>query len=353
MREILVPRRRQGLVLYTTGAWSLGPPRQAYLKPPFRGKGWTIGFRTYQFKGRPYRSHGEKAFIALRGFSPTVGKIIRKSNGRPVSWKTTPELVIFAKSQRTAQQAANLLFVARLILRMSWTFVDHFVALAENDLSQPEFDYYRHSALHEERLPEAAALAARLSSRRKWQYAAMKFWASFRLCGPDFADFHPRSAVHRGVTSDPFGHVACALAITSAYGVLEELGLELRASKEQPAKVKGVWNPVVRSGLERRLQNVGVNLEKKVTWVLRGPRTRIEAERAAPQGSRAPWTFGPLRDRQVEVVDAIAHASWLRSRVSAHRTSSLTMSLTEADVHNVQMLARYLLLLSAGSWPPP
>ena len=180
----------------------------------------------------------------------------------------------------------------------------------------------------------------------------MKFWASYRVCGPSFWDFHPSSATHRGVTKDPFAHVACAQAITNAYGVIEELGLEMRASKEEPAKLDGgAWNPIVRNRLERRLQKARINLEMKFNWAVRGPRTRIEARRALPRGAREPWTFGLLRDRKVEIVDAIAHASWLRSKVSAHRTSSLTMSLTETDVHNAQMLARRLLLESAGFLP--
>ncbi len=351
MREIIVPKRQPGLGLYTTGAWGMSPDPKGSPSPPYQGRGWSIGLRTYELKGKPYRRPAKiNEFSALRGFNPQVGSI-RKVNGRSVSWTTTPELVIFAKSQATAQQAANLLFAARLVLNMSLTFVDHFMALPE-DTCDPEFEHYRQT-LHAPGLTEAAALAARLSARRQWQYAAMKFWTSYRVCGPDFWDFHPSSATHRGVTNDPFAHVACAQAVTNAYGVIEELGLEMRASKEEPAKLDGgAWNPIVRNRLERRLRNARINLERKFNWAVRGPRTRIEAKRPPPQGSREPWTFGPLRDRKVEIVDAIAHASWLRSKVSAHRTSSLTMSLTETDVHNVQMLARRLLLESAGFFPP-
>jgi len=349
MREIIVPKRQPGLGLYTTGAWGMSPNPKESPRPPYRGRGWSIGLRTYELKGKPQPANFNQ-FSALRGFNPQIGSIL-KINGRSVSWTTTPELVIFAKSQATAQQAADLLFVAQLVRTMSPTFVDQFMALPEETLD-PEFEHYRH-VLHAPGLPEAAALAARLSSRRQWQYAAMKFWASYRICGPNFWDFHPISATHRGVTKNPFAHVACAQAITNAYGVIEELGLEMRASKEEPAKLDGgAWNPIIRNGLERRLRNARIHLERKFNWAVRGPRTRIEAKRSLPTGSREPWTFGALRDRKVEIVDAIAHASWLRSKVSAHRTSSLTTSLTETEVHNVQMLARRLLLESAGFLPP-
>lgn len=349
MRETIVPKRRPGFDLFTTGLWSLDaldpPPRS-----PFRGQGWTIGLRTYEFSGKPHGTQEIDRFVTARGFKPPIGQF-RQIKGRAVSWKTTPELVIFAKSQGTAQHAANLLFAAHLILRMSMPFVDHLMALPDNSY-ESEFWHYRF-VLQAPGLTGDAALATRLSHRRQWQYAAIKFWTSYRACGPNFWDFHPRSAMHRGVTNDAFSHVACAQAIANAYGVIEELGLEMRASKDHPAKIDGVWNPVVRGGLERRLRTAAIDVERKFNWAVRGPRTRIEAKRAAPDGARTPWTFGSLRDRDVEIVDAIAHASWLRSRVSAHRTSSLTMSLTETDVHNVQMLARRLLLESSGFLPPP
>jgi hypothetical protein len=55
---------------------------------------------------------------------------------------------------------------------------------------------------------------------------------------------------------------------------MEELGLEMRASKEQAAKLDGgAWNPIIKSGLERRLWNAAVNLEGIFNRAVRGPRT--------------------------------------------------------------------------------
>lgn len=349
MRIRIVPARKGGQQLFTTGVWALaGAPERGTPQPPFQGRGWVIGVRTYHFQGQPLRSRAIKDYVALRGFNPQLGAI-RKVGGHAVSWKTPPELVIFAPSREAAQRGANLLFAARLLRSISLLFVDHFLALAE-DSDEPEFDHYR-NVLHAPDLLNCADLAAKLSRRREWQYAAMKFWASYRACGPDFWDFHPSSATHRGVTDDPLVHVACAQAIVSAYGVLEELGLELRASKMRPSKINGAWNPIVKTELEQRLVAGGIDLRRQFNWVVRGSPTRIQLKRPVPKGVRQSWTYGSLRDRRIDLIDAIAEASWLRSRVSAHRTSQLTSSLTEADVHNVQMLARRLLLERVGFLP--
>jgi hypothetical protein len=56
-----------------------------------------------------------------------------------------------------------------------------------------------------------------------------------------------------------------------------------------------------------------------------------------------------VRDVDVALVDAIAHASWLRSSVAAHGGKhTLVRVLSAYDVANVQQVARHLLLGSLG-----
>jgi hypothetical protein len=47
-----------------------------------------------------------------------------------------------------------------------------------------------------------------------------------------------------------------------------------------------------------------------------------------------------VRDGHVAMIDAIAHADWLRDKVAAHAAKGLTPSLSPYDVVNVQHLAR-------------
>jgi hypothetical protein len=164
-------------------------------------------------------------------------------------------------------------------------------------------------------------------------------------------DFHPGTGLHLGVTDDPFGHALFALAITSAYAALEELGLEVRASKKNPSVLSdGKLNPIVIADLEKRLPEAGINLRERKTWLVRGTPTRIEAKRPLRRTDRPSWAGGPFRDRYLSVAEAILRASWLRSEVSAHTTKPLTKSLSQTEVHNVQMLARRLVLEATRFW---
>ena len=61
-----------------------------------------------------------------------------------------------------------------------------------------------------------------------------------------------------------------------------------------------------------------------------------------------PWGNMHIRDGEVEIIDAIAYASWLRSKISAHGVNELTPKLSPYDVINVQNIVRRLLLERLG-----
>ena len=152
-------------------------------------------------------------------------------------------------------------------------------------------------------------------------------------------------------SSTPFEsvHLVCS-AQHLAYGAIEELGLEVRASREQPSTRNGQWNPPVLADLEARLRRAGLDPYASVQWDVRGPKTLLETARPPRARARAPWTRWPdLRDVDVALVDAIAHASWLRSSVAAHAGKyGLVRVLSAYDVANVQQTARHLMLASQG-----
>lgn len=45
-----------------------------------------------------------------------------------------------------------------------------------------------------------------------------------------------------------------AQAIIIFYSVIEELGLEIRANRDNPSFINGRWNPVIKNELENRLK---------------------------------------------------------------------------------------------------
>jgi hypothetical protein len=205
-------------------------------------------------------------------------------------------------------------------------------------------------------IPHAAELAAKASYRRSATYAIAKYHFSVSLCSVHLVDLDPRFATENfPKLKRPIHQVQAATAIVQAYGAIEELGLEVRASNKNPSSLPdGSWNPVVKKDLEQRLVKAGVDVTDPINWQICGNKTMLEKEKPRQihrTAKPSPWARWTVRDRMVEIVDAIAHLSWLRSHVGAHRMKqSRANLLTLYDVTNGQFLARQLILESTGLW---
>jgi len=200
-------------------------------------------------------------------------------------------------------------------------------------------------------IPLACMIAAKASFRRAHTYALFKLMLSYELHSLHTMDLEPHYSPYLPKSAFPYDHVSLAQAVVLAYGVLEELGLEVRASEKRPSMIGGEWNPDVRNELERRLRQARINLAETVLWLRRGPRTRLEKERPPRIVSKAAWAYRrDVRDVEVQVIDAIADLSWLRSKVAAHKMRELATVLRPYDVSNAQNLARRLLLEKLGFW---
>jgi len=163
-------------------------------------------------------------------------------------------------------------------------------------------------------------------------------------------DLDPTSSCRK--SRHPGEQVCYVNAIALAYAVLEELGLEVRASRENPSTIKGEWNPVVKADLEGRLRDAGCDLSESFLMLVRGSKTVLERERPHPSPLRAPWAWYSVRDCEVNLLDAIAHISWMRSHVAAHRLKpEFARALSVYDVANAQGLSERLLLDSLRMWP--
>jgi hypothetical protein len=167
-------------------------------------------------------------------------------------------------------------------------------------------------------VPIACAIAAKASRKKKWIYGIMKYNFSINLHTQDFVDLEPFRSPHLGVSSFPADHVTFSYAITAAYSALEDIGLELRASRDKPSRINGKWNPIVRDDLYNRLLKAGINIDEPFLWTVRGPIRKIERRRGIRFLYKAPWAMGLVKDCEVEVTDAIAYADWLRDRVASH-----------------------------------
>ncbi|MDD5712877.1 MAG: hypothetical protein PHY31_09015 [Smithellaceae bacterium] len=203
--------------------------------------------------------------------------------------------------------------------------------------------------------PLACMVAAKASHKQAYKYAIAKFRFATDLHSVFRVDIDPRMATeHLGVTPFTLSHVRYAYCIITAYSAIEEIGLEIRASSNNPSMINGGWNPKVKADIEKRLEEAGINLKEPCPWRMRGKPTRLERSRQLPSRGRCSWAKGPyVRDCNLDVIDAIIAASFLRSKISSHKMNPLVASLTSYDVENVRMLARRLLLERLGFWPPP
>ena len=174
------------------------------------------------------------------------------------------------------------------------------------------------------------------AGKRSLSYAVHKLNLSFRSACPATIDLDPS---HSGpkvymVQTDPAVHVRYANAITLAYSAIEELELEVRVRKNAQSRMPdGTWNPAVRKDLETRLKANNIGIDETHVWLLRGRPTRIEQRKRPPKAvKKPPWSRGAARDVELTLIDAIALASWLRSKVSTHRFNANVRSLTAYDV---------------------
>ena len=188
-----------------------------------------------------------------------------------------------------------------------------------------------------------------------WKEASMRYAIEKYRLSLELDSFTPQSASpnHGQIFLNQYPeysyHVKAATAFLLAYSVIEELGLEIRSSSKKPRWKDGKWNSEVRTDVENRLQTRGINLSESVSWIYRGELLPLELEVSPSLGQPADYSDGKIvRDREMEVVDALHVASYIRNFIIAHKYSELVNHLGPYDVHNVQLLARRLILSSLG-----
>jgi len=151
-----------------------------------------------------------------------------------------------------------------------------------------------------------------------------------------------------------------AYAIITAYSVIEELGLDVRASKDNPSTLEnGEWNPLVLNDLVNRLTRSNIDITQNIQWMIRGEKTKIEQDKPIKTVSLTEWADSDNnsdslqisnKDSYIYIPDAINFISFLRSKISSHCVKDRIMDLSVFDVANAQFLAQRLLLEKVGLW---
>ncbi|MGH7745481.1 MAG: hypothetical protein ACREQ5_11925, partial [Candidatus Dormibacteria bacterium] len=266
------------------------------------------------------------------------------------------EVIISARDQATAQRAANAIYNARNLLQGSNLFgmfssgpepVSQ--VTSRKSFGSPAKPHERPAFNSSPNIPLACLIAARVSQKLKFVYALARLAISMEIMSVPTIELDPTHSPNIPKSAFPEDHVRMTIAITSAYSCIEELGLAIRANNQNPSRINGAWNPIVKNDLEHRLRQAGVNLADEFYWNLRGKRTRIELKRQPEITKVARWaTSNVVRDGQMRITDALAYASFMRSKIAAHShdDKGLLKVLSVYDVSNIQFLARRLLLES-------
>jgi hypothetical protein len=262
--------------------------------------------------------------------------------------QTDYELIVESKSELNAQIAFEL-FISAI------TLVDaHISYYSINDLPTL-FPYssrvYSHksiprgSSLHSQSgIYKAALIAAKASFKKSRSIALNKYLFACTQHSNYLIDLDPFHSEYSELNRKPLDHLRYSYAIFAHYSIIEELELEVRASNQKPSKLNGQWNPVVKQDLENRLIRSKVDLSKKAYWNLRSRPTKIHPSDKLFLAGRATWARYSIRDSHIEIVDAIAYLSWLRSKIIAHKFKDSYLSISIYDVANANFLVRQLML---------
>jgi hypothetical protein len=266
------------------------------------------------------------------------------------------QIGILARSQLAAQKALNMIWSAHGLLGSGLTSYERWPmvkaatkkgAATSDPIDIQSIGRIKVSTSH---FPLACMVAAKASQRTDFVYALAKHTLSASIHANDIVDLDPIHSKNLPLSPFPEDHVRFAYGIVTAYAVIEQIGLEVRASPQRPSMINGAWNPLVKSDLEDRLRKRGVNLGEQISWNVRGSVRRIERERPPKSQGKPAWARYNVRDCYVNLIDAIADLSWLRGKVAAHKMGELARVLSLYDVANGQKLARRLLLEALGFW---
>ncbi|MGL6075768.1 MAG: hypothetical protein ACRC8S_16550 [Fimbriiglobus sp.] len=173
------------------------------------------------------------------------------------------EIQIVARSMDTAKRVASNIFSAMTLLHGGSK------SLPESSLYEIS-DRLPQTSFSAPGFPAACQIATKISAEQDLEYALAKYRLSCDVSSFSCDELNPDKIERIPCWTWPEDHVRLATAIVLAYSVLEQIKLEIRATTTNPSSIDGQWNPVVKSELEKRLEDAGVSLKDEVAWCIRG-----------------------------------------------------------------------------------
>ena len=282
-----------------------------------------------------------KPLLKGKGFQLTFEKTKNNEN-QP----NTKEVIIHAASIGMAKDVSALIYSAITLLHSCMpAFTD--------DPSEPTEDedrsaHYREGNVYTfsmQGIVSACQIACKASALKANQYALLKYLLACKLHSNEPIDIDPiHSQYHPLNHYRKIDHVRIGYAIVLFYSVLEEIGLEIKASSKKPSLINNKWNEEVKAELNERLRRNNINLKEKILWNMRSKPTSIEKRKPPINKEKANWAKYDTRDSFIEICDAIRITSWIRSTIVSHKLDQSIDSISIYDVANANQLARQILL---------
>jgi len=252
-----------------------------YPFPPYKGHGWNLTFEDYP----QFESSKTSAII----------------NGKEYPGKT---VIIHATSTDRAQYVSDLVFASFILWRGEQTpFFPLRTQVIPLDYINPKATPIKNGDIKgplfigSMKIPTACLIARKASYRRFYQNAIFKYLLSQEIFPTSQFELDPPHWYPSKYVFDfPDHHSRCAYAIVIAYSVLEEISLEIRASRDRPSFINGQWNPDVRLDLEERLKTAGIDITEPIPWLFRDTPTRIERLKPPRALMKSEWSGGRVRE---------------------------------------------------------
>lgn len=203
-------------------------------------------------------------------------------------------------------------------------------------------------AYADEALLEACRLVQKVHGAQKIENAVCKYYVAHDVFKLHPMDLHP--------LEDPFDNeyllserIRIANVIVECYSILEELHMQIKASRENPSVIDGRWDPKVKSELVERLQTKGIDTDKKIPWSTRNGVVRPFKTDVVNADDLCEWSDGAeICDFNISICDAILELSYMRSQLSSHSLGGNVLKLSVYDADNAFFLARYLVAKHLG-----
>lgn len=272
------------------------------------------------------------------------------------SYKRAYELIIISSDEITAKNVNSLIYSARLLCYPQFDFNEHTLfEIKDAD------EYVKLGGKFEDMFVQKeitsnmilACLIAARASNANFNFALEKYKFSLNLdwFTPHSANPYYGQVFYTGLESNN-SNVTKIYAFLSAYSIVEELCVDIRSSSKMPRFIADKWNQNVLDNLKLRLHKIGLDIDTKMEWLIRGDSNPLY-DSIQPQFTTKSQYYNPsnnVYDLELKIYEAIHYGSYIRNFFLAHKTDEIVKFINPYDIHNIQSLVRILLLSSTGVW---